>query len=226
VPVAAVEALVRAGLTRGLSTDGVGSFLRPTLLRGISDPYGGGGVISFIVERGDRALFDRLAAFAAEPGPAPAPQMEAQRALLASFPELVIVYQSLARAEPIDPAGAMAMVDLANSGYRPAQRTIDRVLAAGSVPQAGAQWSGAVADGVRPEVYDIFVSDYRGPLSPAGRAAAANRASYQEWADRIASWVASGASMDAIPAGPTFIDTAAAFPTASVGSADIGCHSG
>ena len=139
--------------------------------------------------------------------------MEAQRALFHAFPLLVVAYEAQAGVPPLDEEGAATMVDLAENGYRPAQRTVDRILAAGNHPQAGAQASGSVADGVRPDVYDFLVMHYEGPLSPDARIAVANRREYLAWVERIASWVASGSSVDQIPAIASFSSTDASSST-------------
>jgi hypothetical protein len=216
VPAAAVRSLMRAGLAGGLRTDQVASFLDPKLLRGIADPFGGGGILAYIVTKADPELLAELAAFATSSGRVPESLRDAQGALFAAFPELVVVYQSLAGATPIDETGAVEMVELADAGYGPAQRTIERILAAGNHPRAGAQNSGGVPDGVRPDVYDAFVAGYHGPLSSDARLAVANRQAYQAWVERIAAWTSSGSSSDAVPAIPTFdVDTRdpAASPT-------------
>ena len=139
--------------------------------------------------------------------------MEAQRALFHAFPLLVVAYQALAGVPPLDEEGAATMADLAEDGYQPAQRTVDRILAAGNHPQAGAQAAGSVADGVRPDVYDFLVVHYEGPLSANARVAAANRREYLAWVERIASWVASGSSVDQIPATASFSSTDTSSPT-------------
>ena len=143
-----------------------------------------------------------------------------RRPLFSAFPLLNVVYEAQAGVPPLDEAGAAIMEELANGGYRPAQRTIDRILAAGNHPQAGAQSSGAVADGVQPDVYDHFAMNYHGPLSPDAREAVANRTAYLDWVARIADWVASGATMDQVPSVPTFLTAGAAGPTASAPTAD------
>jgi hypothetical protein len=56
-----------------------------------------------------------------------------------------------------------------------------------------------VADGIRPEVYDYFVANYVGPLSPAAAVALANRSAYNAWVDRIAAWVDGGAVVEDVP---------------------------
>jgi hypothetical protein len=191
--------MMRAGLVDGLSQSAVASFLNPGFLRGISDPYGGGGILAFIIERDDPALFTAVAEFAAAADPAIGGPMEAQQALFVAFPLLNVVYEAQAGVPPLDETGAVTMEELANGGYRPAQRTIDRILAGGNHPRAGAQGSGSVADGVQPEVYDYFVENYVGPLSPAAAAAVANRSEYNAWVDRIATWVDGGGLMEEVP---------------------------
>jgi hypothetical protein len=198
---------MRVGLAIGLRQEQVASFLSPRLLRGIADPFGGGRLLAYIAERADPTQLAELTLFAAAPGPVPPRPMEAQGELFAAFPELVVVYQSLAGAAPVDERGAIEMLELARSGYRPAQRTIDRILSAGNDPRAGARTSGSVADGVRPEVYDRLVYDYRGPLSPEAASAVANRIAYLAWVDAIASWVEGGSLADTVPPLPSFTGT-------------------
>jgi hypothetical protein len=210
---------MQVGLASGLRQEQVASFLSPRLLRGIADPFGGGGLLAYLAEEADPTRLAGLARYASAPGPVPPRPMEAQGELFAAFPELVVVYQSLAGAAPVDEGGAVEMLELARSGYRPAQRTIDRILSAGNAPRAGARTSGSVADGVRPEVYDRFVSDYRGPLSPEAASAVANRMTYLAWVDAITSWVEGGSPADAPPSSPTFIGTLGpASPERSIGS--------
>ena len=214
---------MRAGLASGLRTDQVASFLDPRLLRGIADPFGGGALLAYIVAKADPELFADLAAFAGSSGRVPRSLMEAQGALFAAFPELVVVYQSLAGAAPIDETGAAEMVGLAEAGYGPAQLTIDRILSAGNHPRAGARSSGSIADGVRPEVYDRFVADYRGPLTLDAAAAVANRLAYLAWVDRIASWVAGGSSVESVPDLPIFGDPSAPAGTGAQRIVDVAC---
>ncbi len=220
VPAAAVEEVMRAGLADGLSSSAVTSFLNPGFLRGISDPYGGGRILAFIVAQDDPTLFRTVAEYAATADPAIGGPGEAQEALFSAFPLLNVVYEAQAGVPPLDEAGAAIMEELANGGYRPAQRTIDRILAAGNHPQAGAQSSGTVADAVQPDVYDHLAMNYHGPLSPDARDAVANRTAYLDWVARIADWVASGATMDQVPSVPTFLTAGAAAPTVSAPTAD------
>ena len=85
---------------------------------------------------------------------------------------------SQAAAIPPDLDTAAQMLSLANQGYRPAETTIQAFLAAGNHPSAGAQNAGGVPDGMLPTVYDTFVANYTGPLSPAAASAVANRRAY------------------------------------------------
>ena len=219
VPVAAVGAVMRAGLANGLSQSAVASFLNPGFLRGIGDPNGGGGILAFIAGRNDPVLFQAVAEYAAAADPSVGGPMEAQQAVFQAFPLLNVVYEAQAGVPPLDETGAVTMEELANGGYRPAQRTIDRILAAGNHPQAGSQSSGAVADAVQPDVYDHFVANYHGPLSPEARVAVTNRTSYLDWVARIADW-AGGTAIDQVPAVPTFLTAASSAPTASPATAD------
>ena len=54
---------------------------------------------------------------------------------------------------------------------------------------------------MRAAVYDYFVANYAGPLTPAAAAALANRGAYNAWVQRIATWVDGGALIEA-GAGP------------------------
>ena len=83
-----------------------------------------------------------------------------------AFPLLRAAYMSQAAAIPPDLDTAAQMLSLANQGYRPAQTTIQAFLAAGNHPSAGAQNAGGVPDGMLSTVYDSFVANYAGPLSP------------------------------------------------------------
>ena len=118
--------------------------------------------------------------------------MSAQANVFDAFPLLRAAYMSQARAIPPDLDTAAQMLSLANQGYGPAQTTIQAFLAAGNHPSAGAQNSGGVADGMLPVVYDYFVTNYAGPLSPAAAAAVANRGAYNAWVQRIAAWPDAG----------------------------------
>jgi len=204
VPVRSVEQIMLAGLAKGLSQEQVAGFLNPGFLRGVSDPYGGGDVLAFIVKRGDPAFLSELAAYSGTVPSSIGGPMEAQSSLFQAFPLLNVVYEAQAGVPPLDAVGAATMTDLAEFGYQPAQQAIDRILAGGNHPQSGAQLSGSVADGVRPEVYDYIVANYVGPLSSDARSAVANRQAYLAWVDRIETWVAGGASMEQIPATATF----------------------
>jgi hypothetical protein len=204
VPAGAVRSIMRKGLASGLSEGQVAGFLNPGFLRGVNDPFGGGSMLAFIADQSDPAFFHELAAYAGTVSPGIGGPMEAQSSLLKAFPLLDVVYEAQAGVAPLDESGAATMVDLAGRGYRPAQRTIGRILAAGNHPQAGAQGSGSVADQASPAVYDYFVANYRGPLSHDARVAVANRRAYLSWVDRIATWTAGGAYMARIPAPATF----------------------
>ena len=197
---------MRAGLADGLSSSAVTGFLNPGFLRGISDPYGGGRILGFIVAQDDPTLFRTVAEYAATVDPAIGGPGEAQEALFSAFPLLNVVYEAQAGVPPLDEAGAAIMEELANGGYRPAQRTIDRILAAGNHPQAGAQSSGTVADAVQPDVYDHLAMNYHGPLSPDARDAVANRAAYLDWVAQIADWVANGCDDGSGPGCPDVPD--------------------
>ena len=166
VPAVAVRSIMRKGLASGLTERQVASFLNPGFLRGVNDPFGGGNVLTFIADQSDPAWFQELATYAGTLSSTDGGPMEAQRSLLEAFPLLGVVYEAQAGVAPLDESGAEAMVDLARSGYRPAQRTIGRILADGNHPQAGAQESGGVADRVQPAVYDYFVANYPGAASP------------------------------------------------------------
>ena len=125
--------------------------------------------------------------------------MSAQADVFEALPLLRAAYMSQAGAIPPDLVTAEQMLSLANQGYAPAQKTVQAFLAAGNHPSAGAQNSGGVADGMRSTVYDYFVANYAGPLSPAAAAALANRGAYNAWVDRIATWVDGGAVMKEVP---------------------------
>ena len=217
VPVRSVDTIMREGLAAGLSQEQVAGFLNPGFLRGVSDPYGGGDILAFVVDQDDPALFSELAAYSSSVSPSIGGPMEAQRSLFQAFPLLNVVYEAQAEVPPLDETGASTMTDLAESGYLPAQQAIDRILAGGNHPQSGAQLSGSVADGVRPEVYDYFVANYVGPLSPAAAAASENRSAYNAWVERIATWVGGGAVMEDVPDPAAFpAPVTRATPPASV----------
>ena len=216
VPVQSVKMIMREGLAFGLSQGEVASFLNPGFLRGVSDPYGGGGVLAFIVERGDKTLLSELAAYSGTVSPSVGGPMEAQRSLFQALPLLNVVYEAQAGVPPLDETSAATMTDLAESGYQPAQRAIGGILAAGNHPSAGAQESGSVADQVQPSVYDYFVDNYGGPLSQDARVAVANRNAYLAWVDRIAAWTAGGTDMEQVPVPATFpAQPVAALPLAT-----------
>ena len=217
VPVGSVGMIMREGLANGLSQHEVAGFLNPGFLRGVSDPYGGGDILAFIVERGDPELYSELAAYSGTVSPAIGGPMEAQRSLFQAFPLLNVVYEAQAGVPPLDETGAATMTDLAESGYQPARRAIARILAAGNHPRAGAQESGSVADQVQPYVYDYFVANYGGPLSQDARVAVANRKTYLAWVDRIAAWTAGGTDMQQVPVPATFPAQPAAAPPLATG---------
>jgi hypothetical protein len=222
VPAGAVRSLMRKGLASGLTDGQVASFLNPGFLRAVSDPYGGGAILSFIADRNDPTFFQQLAAYAGSASSPAGTPMQAQRALLQAFPLLDVVYEAQAGIPPLDETAAAAMVDLAGSGYRPALRTIDRILAAGNHPRAGAQDSGSVADHVLPAVYDFFVANYQGPLSEGARVAVANRIAYLGWVDRIATWTGTGSKVEGIPAPATFTASQTIVSPAPAGT-DTSC---
>ena len=130
--------------------------------------------------------------------------MSAQSSVFDAFPLLRAAYMSQAAAIPPDLDTAAQMLSLANQGYRPAQTTIQAFLAAGNHPSAGAQNAGGVPDGMLPAVYDYFVANYAGPLSPAAAAAVANRDAYHAWVQRIAAWPDGGPLPDEGPAPAVF----------------------
>ena len=55
-----------------------------------------------------------------------------------------------------------------------------------------AQNAGGVPDQMVSTIYDSFVANYTGPLSPAAAAAVANRRAYLAWVQRIAAWPGAG----------------------------------
>ena len=125
--------------------------------------------------------------------------MSAQADVFEAIPLLRAAYMSQAGAIPPDLVTAGQMLSLANQGYAPAQETVQAFLAAGNHPAAGAQNAGGVADFMQKSVYDLFVANYTGPLTPAAAAALANRGAYNAWVDRIATWADGGALIKDVP---------------------------
>lgn len=199
VPASAVRTLMRRGLAAGLTDDQVRSFLQPGFLRGMNDPRGGAWLFDFIGMQNDPALLGQLASYAQALDGRYASPMSAQADVFEAMPLLRAAYMSQAGAIPPDLDTAGQMLSLANQGYRPAEKTVQALLAGGNHPSAGAQNAGGVADGMRSTVYDYFVANYAGPLSPAAAAALANRGAYNAWVDRIATWVDGGAVMTQVP---------------------------
>ena len=196
VPASAVRTLMRRGLAVGLTSDQVRSFLQPAFLRGMSDPWGGAWLFDFIGQQHDPALLEELASYAGALNGRDVSPISAQAHVFEAIPSLRVAYMAQAGAMPPDLATAEPMLSLANQGYVPAQRTIQAFLAAGNHPSAGAQDAGGVPDLMRADVYDYFVANYVGPLSPDAAAAMANRAAYNSWVERIANWEGGGALMD------------------------------
>ena len=169
VPASAVRTLIRRGLGAGLTDEQVHAFLQPGFLRGISDPWGGARLLDFISQQDDPAFLGQLAAYAGALDGREMSWMSAQAAVFDAFPVLRAAYMSQAAAIPPDLGTAEQMLSLANQGYRPAETTIQAFLAAGNHPSAGAQNAGGVPDGMLSTVYDSFVANYAGPLSPPRR---------------------------------------------------------
>jgi hypothetical protein len=209
VPASAVRTLMRRGLAAGLADEQVRAFLQPGFLRGMNDPRGGAWLFDFIGEQNDPAFIGELAAYAQDLDGRYVSPMSAQADIFEALPLLRAAYMSQAGAIPPDLVTAGQMLALANQGYRPAQKTMQAFLAAGNHPSAGAQNAGGVPTGMLAAVYDFFVANYAGPLSPGAAAAMANRGAYHAWVDRIATWVDSGALMreDAVPDPPVFSAT-------------------
>jgi hypothetical protein len=111
------------------------------------------------------------------------------------------------------------MLSLANNGYHPAQKTVQAFLAAGNHPSAGAQNAGGVPTLMRADVYDYFVANYAGPLTPAASSALANRGAYHAWVQRIATWADGGAVPDEAPAPAVFPAPVASATSAGVTTA-------
>lgn len=214
VPASAVRTLMRRGLAAGLTDDQVRSFLQPGFLRGMNDPMGGAWLFDFIGEQGDPRFLGQLASYAGALDGRYVSPTSAQADVFEALPLLRAAYMSQAGAIPPDLVTAEQMLSLANQGYGPAQRTVQAFLAAGNHPSAGAQNSGGVGDGMRSTVYDSFVANYAGPLSPAAAAAMANRGAYKAWVDRIATWVGGGALIEEVPNPAVFpAPVTAAAPT-------------
>jgi hypothetical protein len=199
VPASAVRTLMRRGLAAGLTDGEVRAFLQPGFLRGMSDPLGGAWLFDFIGQQADPALFGQLASYAGTLNGREMSWMLAQSGVFDAFPILRAAYMSQAGAIPPDLETAGQMLSLANQGYGPAQKTIQAFLARGNHPSAGAHNAGGVADGTLPAVYDSFVANYTGPLSPGAAAAVANRDAYNAWVDRIATWTGGGAVIKEVP---------------------------
>jgi hypothetical protein len=199
VPASAVRTLMRRGLAAGLTDEQVRSFLQPGFLRGMNDPRGGAWLFDFIGEQTDPAFLGQLASYAQALDGRYVSPMSAQADVFEALPLLRAAYMAQAGAIPPDLVTAGQMLSLANQGYAPAQKTVQAFLAGGNHPKAGAQNSGGVADGMRAKVYDYFVANYAGPLTPAAAAALANRGAYNAWVQRIATWVDGGAVMRNVP---------------------------
>jgi hypothetical protein len=213
VPASAVRTLMRRGLAAGLTDGQVRSFLQPGFLRGMNDPRGGAWLFRFIGQQSDPAFLGQLAAYAQALGGRYVSPMSAQADVFEALPLLRAAYMSQARAIPPDLETAGQMLSLANQGYGPAQKTVQAFLAAGNHPSAGAQNAGGVPTLMRAAVYDDFVANYAGPLTPAARSALANRGAYHAWVQRIATWVDGGAVPDETPAPAVFPAPAASSAT-------------
>ena len=79
---------------------------------------------------------------------------------------------------------------------------------------------------MRAAVYDYFVANYAGPLTPAAASALANRGAYHAWVQRIATWVGGGAVTGEVPdpavfPAPVTSATSATAPTGE--TAATGC---
>ena len=217
----AVRTLMRRGLAAGLTDDQVRSFLQPGFLRGMNDPRGGAWLFDFIGEQNDPAFLGQLAAYAQALDGRYVSPMSAQADVFEALPLLRAAYMSQAGAIPPDLVTAEQMLSLANQGYAPAQKTVQAFLAAGNHPSAGAQNSGGVGDGMRSAVYDYFVANYAGPLTPAAAAAMANRGAYNAWVDRIATWVDGGAPIKDVP-DPAVFPAPVTSTTSDDGGGDLG----
>ena len=199
VPASAVRTLMRRGLAAGLTDAQVMSFLQPGFLRGMNDPRGGAWLFDFIGEQDDPAFLVQLASYAGALDGRYVSPMSAQADVFEALPLLRAAYMAQAAAIPPDLVTAEQMLSLANRGYGPAQKTVQRFLAAGNHPSAGAQNAGGVGTGMRASVYDYFVANYAGPLTPAAAAALANRGAYTAWVERIATWVDGGTVIAEVP---------------------------
>jgi hypothetical protein len=195
---------MRRGLAAGLTDEQVSSFLQPGFLRGMDDPRGGASLLDFIGEQPVPAFLEELASYAAAQDGRELSPTSAQADIFEALPLLRAAYMAQAGAIPPDLESAQQMLSLANQGYGPAQRTVQAFLAGGNHPSAGAQNAGGVADMMQPSVYDLFVTGYAGPLSPAAAAARANRVAYNAWVERIAGWIDGGAPIDAAPEPASF----------------------
>jgi hypothetical protein len=225
VPASAVRTLMRRGLAAGLTDDQVRSFLQPGFLRGMNDPRGGAWLFDFIGEQNDPAFLGQLASYAGALNGRYVSPMSAQADVFEALPLLRAAYMAQAGAIPPDLVTAGQMLSLANRGYGPAERTVQAFLAGGNHPSAGAQNAGGVADGLRSAVYDSFVANYAGPLSPAAAAAMANRGAYHAWVDRIATWAGSGAPIEDAPDPAVFPAPVSSTPTtpAATGTSVSAC---
>jgi hypothetical protein len=220
VTASAVRTLMRRGLAAGLTDDQVRSFLQPGFLRGMNDPGGGAWLFDFIGEQHDPAFLAQLASYAGALNGRYVSPMSAQADVFEAIPLLRAAYMSQARAIPPDLDTAEQMLSLANHGYGPAQKAVQAFLAAGNHPAAGAQNAGGIGTGMLATVYDYFVGNYAGPLTPAAAAALANRGAYKAWVERIATWVDGGTLMDEAPDPAVF--PAPVTSTAST-AAGVGC---
>ncbi len=227
VPASAVRTLMRRGLGAGLTDEQVRAFLQPGFLRGMSDPWGGARLLDFVAQQDDPALLGQLSAYAGALDGREMSWMSAQSSVFDAFPLLRAAYMSQARATPPDLVTADAMLSLANQGYGPAQTTIQAFLAAGNHPSAGAQNAGGVPDGMLSTVYDSFVANYAGPLSPATASAVANRRAYLAWVQRIAAWPGAGSQPEGGPAPAVFpapvTSTTATVTSPTEATAAAGC---
>jgi hypothetical protein len=215
VPASAVRTLMRRGLAAGLTDEQVRSFLQPGFLRGMNDPRGGAWLFDFIGEQNDPAFLGQLASYAQALDGRYVSPMSAQADVFEALPLLRAAYMSQAGAIPPDLITAGQMLSLANQGYRTAQKTVQAFLAAGNHPSSGAQNAGGVPTRMQAMVYDYFVANYAGPLTPAATAALADRNAYHAWVDRIATWVDGGASMSNAPDPAVFPAPVTSTPSAT-----------
>jgi hypothetical protein len=217
---------MRRGLAVGLTDEQVRAFLQPGFLRGISDPWGGARLLDFIGQQHDPAFLGQLAEYAGALDGREMSWMSAQAAVFDAFPLLRAAYMSQAAAIPPDLDTAAQMLSLANQGYRPAQTTMQKFLAAGNHPSAGAQNAGGVPDGMLSTVYDSLVANYSGPLSSAAASAVANRRAYQQWVQRIAAWSGAGSLPEEVPAPAVFpasVTSTTAVTSPTEATAASGC---